>query len=67
MMSRSSWLVKFVPRAILVFQKCRVEERLSHLHDQLAQVAPEEQLNVLKAMIPLQNTLKSIKSKLGRE
>ena len=67
MMSRSSWLVKFVPRAILVFQKCRVEERLNHLHEQLAQAAPEEQLNLLKAMIPLQNTLKSIKSKLGRE
>lgn len=71
MMTTSSWLAKYVPKAILVFHNCRLECRLDELNTRLKQVqdtAGEDEINaLLEEMMSLQKTIKTIKVRLGRE
>lgn len=66
MMSRSSWLTKYVPKAILVFQEARLEHRLAQLRGELAaDGAPVETL--LQQIKDMQQMLRKVKVRLGRE
>lgn len=66
--STSSWLVKYVPRAILCFHESRLNYQLSKLRDSLMTAeAEEEQNSIMEEMQFTQQALKKVKLKLGRE
>ena len=70
MMSKSSWLTLYVPKAILVFQQCRLENSERELRERLseAQTASDED-KILKIMQDIRNAqkaLKMVKVRLGR-
>ena len=71
MMSKGSWLTKFVPKAILVFQTCRLEDKEYSLKEQLnqAQAAADSdrELAIMQEMINVRKALKAVKVRLGRE
>ncbi len=71
MMSKGSWLTLYVPKAILVFQQCRLENRDSELKDRLleAQTASggDLALEIMQEMLKVQKALKAVKVRLGRE
>lgn len=71
MMSKGSWLTLYVPKAILVFQQCRLENRDSELKDRLreAQTASggDLALEIMREMLKVQKALKAVKVRLGRE
>ncbi|MBR4756731.1 MAG: hypothetical protein IK076_07305, partial [Bacteroidales bacterium] len=71
MMSKGSWLTKYVPKAILVFQTCRLEDTEQHLKDQLgkAQVVSDSvrELEIMQDLIKIRKALKAVKVRLGRE
>ena len=71
MMSRGSWLTKFVPKAILVFQSCRLEDKENSLKQELAQAQKEADsgriLTVMNELIEIRKTMKAVKVRLGRE
>ena len=71
MMSKGSWLTKFVPKAILVFQTCRLEDKEYSLKEQLnqAQVVSDSdrELAIMQEMINVRKALKAVKVRLGRE
>ena len=71
MMSRGSWLTLYVPKAILVFQQSRMENRDSELKEQLqeAQTASdgERVMEIMQEMLKVQKALKLVKVRLGRE
>ena len=71
MMSKGSWLTKFVPKAILVFQTCRLEDREYSLKEQLNQAQavsdPDRELAIMQEMIKVRKALKAVKVRLGRE
>jgi DNA primase len=70
MMSHDSWLVKYVPKAILVFQSCRLDRRLTDLRNQLEALQKEGnesgQPKVMDEIIRLQKLQLAVKQKLGR-
>ena len=70
LMSHDSWLVKYVPKAILVFQSCRLERRLTDLRNQLAglQNGGDEasQTKVMDEIMNLQKLQLMVRQKLGR-
>ena len=67
LMSNDSWLVKYVPRAILVYQEKRLEDRISGLNRELAAASAEDQTAIMKRIMTLQRAKKAVKVKLGRE
>ena len=71
MMSKGSWLTLYVPKAILVFQQCRLENKDSGLKDRLreAQSASDSDLalEIMQEMLKVQKALKLVKVRLGRE
>ena len=71
MMSKGSWLTKYVPKAILVFQVCRLENEETALKEELkkAQVASDQgrELEIMKDLVKLRAAIKMVKVKLGRE
>ena len=71
MMSKGSWLTKFVPKAILVFQSSRLEDKVNQLRDELlkAQTVSDsaKEVEVMKEMVRIQKALKAVKVRLGRE
>ena len=71
MMSRGSWLTLYVPKAILVFQQSRMENRDSELKEELreAQAASDNDrvMAIMQEMLKVQKTLKMVKVRLGRE
>lgn len=70
LMSHDSWLVKYVPKAILVFQSCRLDRRLTDLRNQLEALQEEGdesgQPKVMDEIIRLQKLQLAVKQKLGR-
>jgi hypothetical protein len=70
LMSHDSWLVKYVPKAILVFQSCRLERRLTDLRNQLASLQNEgdeaSQTKVMDEIMNLQKLQLTVRQKLGR-
>lgn len=71
MMSKVSWLTLYVPKAILVFQQCRMEDKDRELKERLreAQAASDtdKTLAIMREMLKVQKTLKIVKVRLGRE
>ena len=71
MMSKGSWLTLYVPKAILVFQQSRMENRDSELKEELreAQSASDGDriMAIMQEMLKVQKALKMVKVRLGRE
>lgn len=71
MMSKGSWLTKFVPKAILVFQSCRLESKLAEVREELKKaelVSDADKVHVCQVTYAKYlRMLKTIKVRLGRE
>mgnify|MGYP002516652115 CR=1 FL=1 len=71
MMSKGSWLTLYVPKAILVFQQSRMENRDNELKEELreAQASSDSDrvMEIMKEMLKVQKALKMVKVRLGRE
>ena len=71
MMSKGSWLTIYVPKAILVFQQSRMENKDSELKEQLqeAQTASDSDrvMEIMQEILKVQKALKLVKVRLGRE
>ena len=65
--TRESWLVSYVPRAILAYQDKKMEARLQELRRSLATADPDAQVRILGEISRVNNIKKKIKIKLGRE
>lgn len=63
----SSWLVNFVPKAILVYAERRLENKIDGLVRKLADVTEEEQGEILIMIQKLKSAQKKVKVKIGRE
>ncbi len=62
----SSWLVTYVPKAILLYGEKRLENRLKELRAALAAAGGEDE-NILREIQNIFNAQKKIKSRLGRQ
>lgn len=71
MMSKGSWLTIYVPKAILVYQQSRLEDKENELKEKLgeAQAASDDDrvLEIMQEMLKVQKALKMVKVRLGRE
>ena len=71
MMSKGSWLTIYVPKAILVFQQSRMENKDSELKEQLRQAQAvsdgDRVMEIMQEMLKVQKALKMVKVRLGRE
>ena len=71
MMSKGSWLTKYVPKAILVFQDCRLENKERELKKELAEAQANDDSNreeeILMALVQLGKAVKAVRIRLGRE
>ena len=71
MMSKGSWLTIYVPKAILVYQQSRLEDKENELKERLgeAQTASDDDrvLEIMQEMLKVQTALKMVKVRLGRE
>ena len=63
----ASWLVNFVPKAILVYAEKRIEDRMGILIKSLATAPEEEQNAIMEEMQKLSAAQKRVKVKIGRE
>ena len=63
----SSWLVNFVPKAILVYAEKRIEDRMAGLIKSLATAPEGEQTAIMAEMQKLSAAQKRVKVKIGRE
>ena len=61
-----SWLVTFVPRAILAFHDKRLQARQEELKAQLSSASPEQQVDILTSLGRINEIKKTINIKLGR-
>ena len=71
MMSKGSWLTKFVPKSILVFQACRLEDKEHSLKEDLKEAQnngdQDHEMEILKSLVNLRKAIKTVKVRLGRE
>lgn len=71
MMSKGSWLTIYVPKAILVYQQSRLEDKENELKERLgeAQAASDDDrvFEIMQEMLKVQKALKMVKVRLGRE
>lgn len=71
MMSKGSWLTIYVPKASLVYQQSRLEDKENELKERLgeAQAASDDDrvLEIMQEMLKVQKALKMVKVRLGRE
>lgn len=67
LMTTSSWLVAFVPKAILYYSERRVQDRIEHLRMSLRDLNGEEELAAMQEIVKLQGAQRRINKKLGRE
>jgi len=61
-----SWLVNYVPRAILAYHDKRITARQAKINRELASASPEEVLNLMATLTQLNQLKKTINIKLGR-
>lgn len=66
MTTTSSWLVKYVPKTLLLYMDKRLESRIAELHDALSDANPEMQDNILSEMLNLQAAQKTVKNELKK-
>ena len=71
MMSKGSWLTIYVPKAILVYQQSRLEDKENELKERLgeAQAASDDDrvIEIMQEMLKVQKALKMVTVRLGRE
>ncbi|MBO4433883.1 MAG: DNA primase [Bacteroidales bacterium] len=65
--SRGSWLVQYVPRAILAYHEKRLQERFQELTKKLAVATPEQQKQIMEEMNRVSEARRKVNIKLGRE
>ena len=65
--STSSWLVKYVPKAILYYAERRVQDKIDYLRHRLQEVPSEEMEDVMKQIKKYQTAQRGIKAKIGRD
>lgn len=65
--SKSTWLVVYVPRAILAYNERRVQDRIDCLRRIMDEGTIEEQTSRMQEWMKLQNAQRRIKQILGRE
>lgn len=63
----SSWLVNFVPKAILVYAERRLENEVRELRNKLEKASDDDQAEILISIQKLQWAQKKVKVKIGRE
>ena len=71
MMSKGSWLTKYVPKSILVFQACRLEDKEHSLKEDLKEAQDNEdqdhEVDIMKDLMRVRKAIKAVKVRLGRE
>lgn len=67
MTTPASWLVMFVPRAILYYAERRVHYSIDCLRRSLEGAPAEQQLQAMEKIVKLQGAQRKINKKLGRE
>ena len=71
MRSKGSWLTKFVPKAILVFQACRLEDREYGLKEELRKAQTvsdtDSELRIMQDLVRIRKAIKAVRVRLGRE
>ena len=71
MMSKGSWLTKYVPKAILVFHACRLEDKEHSLREDLKNAQTEgnqdREVEIMKDLMRIRKAIKAVKVRLGRE
>ena len=65
--SRGSWLVQFVPRAILAYHEKRLQQMQQELMSQLRTATPEDQAIILARMSRVSEARRKVNIRLGRE
>ena len=63
----SSWLVQYVPKAILSYAERKIEDRLLLLRGSLKDASPEEEAKIMAAIVRLQSAQRSVRVRLGRD
>ncbi len=63
----SSWLVQYVPKAILSYAERKIEDRLLLLRGSLKEASPEEEAKIMAAIVRLQSAQRSVRVRLGRD
>ena len=63
----SSWLVTYVPKAIMVYNERRLQDRFDAIRRRLRDASPAEQEELMREMVKVQNAQRKIKQKIGRE
>ena len=64
--TRDSWLVHFVPKAILAYHDKRLQYDQLTLTKELASASPERQVDILTRLARINELKKKINIKLGR-
>ena len=71
MMSKGSWLTKYVPKAILVYQSSRLENKVEELKEELrrAQTVSDsaKEIEVMRGLVEVRRNLNTVRKMLGRE
>ncbi|MBO5635258.1 MAG: DNA primase [Bacteroidales bacterium] len=71
MMSKGSWLTKFVPKAILVFQDCRLQDKEVSLKEDLREAQTDadtdKELEIMQELMRVRKMIKAVRIRLGRE
>ena len=71
MMSKGSWLTKYVPKAILVFQACRLEDQEYSLKEELRKAQTvsdtDSELRIMQDLVRIRKAIKAVRVRLGRE
>lgn len=65
--AKSSWLVTFVPKAILIYQERRFQEIINALRAKLADPSVPGKEDIMKELVRMQGFQLSVKRKIGRE
>lgn len=63
----SSWLVTFVPKAILFYNERRLQDRADTIRRSLRGASEQEQEKLMRELAMVQNAQLRIKNKIGRE
>ena len=67
MTTHESWLVSYVPRAILVYQDKKMQSKIRALTRKLATAAPADQEDLLREIERTNAVKRKINIRLGRE
>ena len=67
LMTKSSWLVVYVPKSILCYNERRLQNRVESLRQSLRNLDEDNQVAVLQEIVKLQAAQRRINAKLGRD